>query len=73
MPSVSPLSTKSRMISRVKPMIHGHVIIKPTITLQRLRLEDVPSSSSVEQMRSPLQELDEGRYCVLLLCVLFNQ
>jgi hypothetical protein len=55
--NVSPVSSKSRMISRVKPMIHGHVI-KPNIALQRLRLEDVPSSSSVEQKRSPLQELD---------------
>lgn len=67
MPSVSQLSSKSQPVNHVNPMVSGHPIIKPTITLQRLNLQDVRSNSPLEQIRSPLQELDEGIvfYCYL--------
>lgn len=50
-------------------MVSGHLIIKPTIALQRLNLQDVPTISPVEQMQSPLPESDEGIvfYCCLYI------
>jgi hypothetical protein len=54
MPSVSQL------VNHVNPMVSGHPIIKPTITLRRLNLQDVPSSCPVEELQSPLPELNEG-------------
>jgi hypothetical protein len=50
-------------------MVSGHLIIKPTITLQRLNLQDVTTSSPTEHMRSPLPESDEGIvfYCCLYI------
>lgn len=51
-------------------MVSGHLIIKPTIALQRLNLQDVQSVSPVEQMQSPLPESDEGIvfYCCVYIC-----
>ncbi|KDR24452.1 hypothetical protein L798_00102 [Zootermopsis nevadensis] len=59
--NLSQLSSKSQPVNHVNPMVSGHPIIKPTITLQRLNLQDVRSNSPLEQIRSPLQELDEGQ------------
>jgi hypothetical protein len=41
-------------------MVSGHLIIKPTIALQRLNLRDGQMVSPVERMQSPLPESDEG-------------
>jgi hypothetical protein len=49
-------------------MVSGHLIIKPTIMLQRLNLRDVPTSSPAEQMQSPVPESDEG---VVFYCCLY--
>ena len=49
-------------------MVSGHLIIKPTIALQRLNLQDVQTVNPVERIQSPLPESDEGN-CILLLCV----
>jgi len=48
-------------------MVSGHLIIKPTIALQRLNLRDVQTVSPVERMQSPLPESDEG--IVFFCCV----
>jgi hypothetical protein len=48
-------------------MVSGHLIIKPTIALQRLNLQDVQSVSPVEEMQSALRESVEG--IVFYCCV----
>jgi hypothetical protein len=50
-------------------MVSGHLIIKPTIALQRLNLQDVQSIIQDERLQSPLQESDEGIvfYCCLYI------
>jgi len=67
---VSQLCTRSQLIHQVKPMVSGHLIIKPTIALQRLNLQDVQTVSPVERMQSPLPESDEG--IVFYCCVYFH-
>lgn len=57
---VSQLCTRSQLIHQVKPMVSGHLIIKPTIALQRLNLQDVQTFSPVERMQSPLPESIEA-------------
>jgi len=51
-------------------MVSGHLIIKPTIALQRLNLQDVQTFSPVERMQSPLPESIEG--IVFYCCVYFH-
>jgi hypothetical protein len=48
-------------------MVSGHLIIKPTIALQRLKIQDGQSVSPVERMHSPLPESDDG--IVFYCCV----
>ncbi|KAJ9578654.1 hypothetical protein L9F63_005144 [Diploptera punctata] len=53
------VSNRSQLVNPVNPMISGHAIIKPTITLQRLSLRNVPSNVSERQIQPELQLLSE--------------
>ena len=57
---VSQLRTRSQLIHQVKPMVSGHLIIKPTTALQHLNLQDVQTVNPVERIQSPLPESDEA-------------